>query len=463
MKLFNNRSKNEFSKQSGSSLPFALIALTGLSLMGVSMMRSTDTSTQVAGNLGFRETAIRATDVALEVAADLLLDVADRTISDNTKSYHAFVANPLPAVPVATRFSAYAHDATTGVKYRYSIERLCRDAGKAQNSDCVMKDDSPFYRITGETIGSKNASQISQTYVTLKEGKGPCGIMTNESIKVSGSTSSLGLSKCFHSNVDMIVDGEVTSTNPKLTISAAATAAYKDGPHSVVEVEPPNQPIRTLPEVNPKKHRGYATQIFDAKGTIKSGYGFEASDWEFVGGGNDARWVLKTNRFTGGSQCPGGSTGGLFYFEANVEIPNGIGMGLSSSPCKMSIISEKSIIISAALNIENFRDSSSTVPALTNDIFLMSGGDLMTNGSSSYKDPKKSGIIAAGSQFKVEGKLDLEASLIARGDPQPPDSIDITPENIMAGELQQTYDGNASTVITDGVTRHSWRSTGLHS
>lgn len=54
--------------QKGASLFIALVALVALTFTGLAMVRSSDTSALIAGNFAFRQTAINAGDLAIEMA-----------------------------------------------------------------------------------------------------------------------------------------------------------------------------------------------------------------------------------------------------------------------------------------------------------------------------------------------------------------------------------------------------------
>jgi Tfp pilus assembly protein PilX len=59
-------------KQQGMVLFFALIALVVMSLAAVALIRSVDTNTMIAGNLGFKQSATVSADSGVETAIDWL-------------------------------------------------------------------------------------------------------------------------------------------------------------------------------------------------------------------------------------------------------------------------------------------------------------------------------------------------------------------------------------------------------
>ena len=64
---------NSKQRQSGVVLLIALIVLVAMTLAAVSMMRSVDTGTLVAGNIAFRQSAVQSGDTGVEVARAWLI------------------------------------------------------------------------------------------------------------------------------------------------------------------------------------------------------------------------------------------------------------------------------------------------------------------------------------------------------------------------------------------------------
>ncbi|MDO9405650.1 MAG: hypothetical protein Q7T87_16585 [Polaromonas sp.] len=123
--------------QQGASLLVALGALVLLSLSAVAILRSVDTSTLLAGNLAFRQTAVVATDMGVEEARRF---IAARTSTElnnpanDSKPVSATSAYPYWSV-WQNNFSAenydWTDDAATlpgtvqGNSVSYVIHRMC--------------------------------------------------------------------------------------------------------------------------------------------------------------------------------------------------------------------------------------------------------------------------------------------------------------------------------------------------
>ena len=134
-------------RQRGVALFVALIAMVLLSIAGIALVRSVDTTSGVAGNIAFRMGSTGPVNDAIETAIDKLF--RSRTIltyqHDVAKGYYALLQpgekpNGIPSALAGdynTMSIAYAGaglpaavvDANTKMEVRYIIERICRDPG----------------------------------------------------------------------------------------------------------------------------------------------------------------------------------------------------------------------------------------------------------------------------------------------------------------------------------------------
>jgi Tfp pilus assembly protein PilX len=77
-------------RQRGVVLLIALIVLVAMTLAGIGMMRSIDSGTLVAGNIGFREAAVASADSGVEAGrAWLLANQANLTTDNSAAGYYA--------------------------------------------------------------------------------------------------------------------------------------------------------------------------------------------------------------------------------------------------------------------------------------------------------------------------------------------------------------------------------------
>ena len=198
-------------KQRGVVLFFTLIALLAMSLAAVALIRSVDTSTLIAGNLAFKQSATSSGDAGIEAAIAWLATVqtANSGLNVLNDPAHPFNVTNLAVNPGyhsnADPTLNLTADATwddvnnvlvgtdvSGNTIRYIIQRMCRNANLAiQNADCLfsgaIQDNSgqnillpqevcegagcpvagqtPQIRITARTTGPKNTVSYVQAFV----------------------------------------------------------------------------------------------------------------------------------------------------------------------------------------------------------------------------------------------------------------------------------------------------------
>lgn len=201
--------KKSHSRQEGIALFFALIALVALSLAAVALIRSVDTSTIVAGNLAFKQSATNSADAGVEAALtwlrnnngtqNVLTDIAHAFNTDHpTDGYYSGFDPTLDIFAASTWVSAKsalagsAPDPVTGNTTRYIIQRMCRNSNQiVQTADCLFSGatvdtngqavplpqqvckgpgcpaagQSPQIRITSRVTGPRNTVSYVQVFV----------------------------------------------------------------------------------------------------------------------------------------------------------------------------------------------------------------------------------------------------------------------------------------------------------
>ena len=179
----------KLSNQKGLVLFVALIALVAMSLAAAALIRSVDTSTLVAGNLAFKQSATMSADTSITIASDYIGTQVGTGALENpipADGYYA-TANTLDYSSAATWTNANSAPAggidTSGNTVRYVIERICRDAGPANADNCLLgqlelaidsspnpepsedNGKAPVYRLTSRVTGPKNTLTYIQTYI----------------------------------------------------------------------------------------------------------------------------------------------------------------------------------------------------------------------------------------------------------------------------------------------------------
>ncbi|HXS51865.1 MAG TPA: hypothetical protein VN782_04985 [Usitatibacter sp.] len=196
-------------RERGVVLLIALIALVAMTLAAIGMVRSLDTGTLVAGNIGFRESAVATGDTGIEAARTWLITNRNTLDSDNsTAGYYSTRQDNLditgnatyggtdgvdwggsdPTQPVKA-FDAGNVDGSGNHTY-YLIQRMCsipgtiNDPGQscatASNNAAGSSQDAPdystyalkvknqvYYRITARVNGAKNTVSYVQAVILL--------------------------------------------------------------------------------------------------------------------------------------------------------------------------------------------------------------------------------------------------------------------------------------------------------
>ena len=123
----------------GVILIIALIVLVAMSLGGIAIMRSVDTTTLIAGNLAFKQRALHAADVGVTEAMAWLLTNKGALNSDDTSAGYFSSQATLDWTNTASwvfgKNVNVAPDAG-GNTVRYIIHRMCTCAATPYNGTC---------------------------------------------------------------------------------------------------------------------------------------------------------------------------------------------------------------------------------------------------------------------------------------------------------------------------------------
>lgn len=192
---------NRFSpkRERGVVLLIALIVLVAMTLAGIALVRSVDTTNIIAGNLSFQQAATHSADIGIETAinwlennnAGALLDVnntgqgylASRQDPAAGQSWDAFWTAVLQANAVTLPTDAAGNTAS------YVIQRMCNAVGPsttpatgcavspvvssstANSSDAgsieLQFTGQVYYRITTRVVGPRNSVSYVQAIVTM--------------------------------------------------------------------------------------------------------------------------------------------------------------------------------------------------------------------------------------------------------------------------------------------------------
>ena len=162
-------------RQRGVVLMMALIVLVAMTLAGIALVRSVDTSNLIAGNLAFQQAATHAADSATEAAANWLqTNTGGTTLYGNIPSqgYAAVRADPAAnqswdaywqTVIVPNGLAVTLPTDAAGNSVAYTIQRMCVQpiAPTASGSGCEYSTTTAT-----STSSSKTAGTVQLIYAT---------------------------------------------------------------------------------------------------------------------------------------------------------------------------------------------------------------------------------------------------------------------------------------------------------
>ena len=191
------------SRVRGAVLFIALIVLVAMTLAGIAIMRSVDTTTLIAGNLAFKQGTVQSSDNGIEQAYQWLL--ANRAALWTNNPGQGY--NSGYAAPVWTNAATWASAVTVGTDaagntISYQIHRMCNCpdtlyngicAASGQSNQCALDnptgtgappppaagdsftvgapgylaDPRVYYRITVRTQGPRNTLSYIQAMVAV--------------------------------------------------------------------------------------------------------------------------------------------------------------------------------------------------------------------------------------------------------------------------------------------------------
>jgi hypothetical protein len=200
------------SRQGGAILFIALIVLVAMTLAGIAMMRSVDTSLGIAGNMAFRQSSLQGADKGVQAAVTWLAANSGGTALQNTNSALGyFSAKPASegeghwfnssnwnqSVTVPNEFGQVGAPDAAGNIVRYVIHRMCNCGDVAYNAPCSGGGDNScglyfpssggaaggsmsvgapvfvgipqiYYRITTRVDGPRNTVSVTQVTVLIQ-------------------------------------------------------------------------------------------------------------------------------------------------------------------------------------------------------------------------------------------------------------------------------------------------------
>lgn len=121
----------------GAVLIISLIVLVAMTLGGIAILRSVDTTTLIAGNLAFKQRAMHAADTGITTAMNWLLANKGTLANDNAAEGY-FSSQPFTWNNASswTNAKVIGTDAA-GNRVSYIVHRMCTCANTAYNGTCA--------------------------------------------------------------------------------------------------------------------------------------------------------------------------------------------------------------------------------------------------------------------------------------------------------------------------------------
>jgi type IV pilus assembly protein PilX len=192
-------------RESGVVLIIMMIVLVAMTLAAVSLVRTTETTNMIAGNMSFQQAATHSGDQGVELAAAWLKANSASSVLESDSSTNAYFAGGLSAGPNLSASPPQSWDAywnatlaslaraatqkdEAGNTFSYVIHRLCANAGsptggascvsspaiatvsgnsEEANEKTVNASVGVYYRITVRVDGPRNTVSYVQAVISL--------------------------------------------------------------------------------------------------------------------------------------------------------------------------------------------------------------------------------------------------------------------------------------------------------
>lgn len=194
------------SKQRGVVLFIALIALVAMTLAGIALVRSVDTSILIAGNLAFKQGVTALSDTGIEAGRTWLIANANTAVLNDDSPNNGYYATDQVSLDLinnvdwdgtnsgaASKASILAQSSlpsamqNKGYVVSYIIHRLCQNNGVLVSGTCGTYQESAssgstkggggvkpisgvlkgYYRVTARVSGPKNTVGFVQAIIRL--------------------------------------------------------------------------------------------------------------------------------------------------------------------------------------------------------------------------------------------------------------------------------------------------------
>lgn len=174
---------NSVRSQKGVSLIIVLVVLAVILVGSLAMLRSSEVSSLVGGNVSFKEAATQATDIGISDAAKALNAMINVDGNIPNVYFATRQAEDSDGIPTSVNWSAVPSATVGNYSVQHVVERLCQTTPVTDPlADCMVRDAeapgsnkagslayktpaSVYYRITVRVTGPKSANAFVQALV----------------------------------------------------------------------------------------------------------------------------------------------------------------------------------------------------------------------------------------------------------------------------------------------------------
>jgi len=170
-------------RQTGVSLIIVLVVLAVILVGSLALLRSSEVSSLVGGNVSFKEAATQATDIGISDAAKALNAMVNMDGNIPNAYFATRQTEDSDGIPTTVDWSAVAASTVGNYSVQRVVERLCQTTPVTDPlADCMVREaDAPgsnkagslayktpasvYYRITVRVTGPKSANAFVQALV----------------------------------------------------------------------------------------------------------------------------------------------------------------------------------------------------------------------------------------------------------------------------------------------------------
>jgi len=443
-------------REQGSGILAALLVLSLVTLMGLSLTYNSMVENTISRNHETRAQAFFTAEAGLAHALEIVLksgnlnailagaDGLKLLTEDNGVLAGSLVPtgySPIPATGVnysGGRYEVRVYDddynASVGLLSDYAWTSQISLSLPTSDPRYGLREDGDLYfdlnkRVIIRATGYAPNGSVAVVEAMVGPGSAPA-ILTQENLTINGNPSITGPGGSVHTNTDLTISG-----NPTVSQNATASGTLSvSGSPTVGGTLSGGQPAIDIPNLYAADYQSQADYLLKADGKVYTGAGvflFDTSSGTEYNGWKRSNSSPVVWTLSGNTGFPG-----VYYIEGSAKISGN--PGDATTPVLMTILATGSIEISGNPSLR----------AKLTDILFLADFDVKISGNpaQNYRD----GVIYAGEQIGLSGNPNITGNLVAKGRGNVSTLVDY---NYVSGNPSVSWSGNSS--LFRGVI--SWR------